>query len=315
MTMANLSRIDLNLLVVLEAIASEGGVSRAAEKLNLTQPAISHALARLREALGDPLFVRQGRNLAPTALTKRLIVPLRRSLQSLGALIEKGGSFDPQRTEASFVVALRDPMEMLVLPVMMRGLAGASPSIDLRTVQVRRRSVEAGLADGTLDVVLDVALPLSERIHRRRVTSDGFVVVMRRGHPALRRGFTLAGYLALEHIMVTSRGKGPGPEDLELGQRGLHRRVRLRCRNYLAAFQVVRETDLALTMPERYAALLNGAPAVRTVRLPIKMAPLDLYLYWHDRVDGDPANRWLRALLQSAFERPRRSVSSATRRG
>src|ERR1700716_359119 len=122
MNMINLSRVDLNLLVVLEAIVDEGGVSRAAERLNLTQPAISHALARLRETMGDPLFVRHGRNLAPTALTKRLI----------------------------------EPLEVLILPPMMRRLARTAPRIDLRTVQVRRRSVEAGLADGTLDAVLDV---------------------------------------------------------------------------------------------------------------------------------------------------------------
>jgi DNA-binding transcriptional LysR family regulator len=301
MSMVNLSRIDLNLLVVLEAIADEGGVSRAAEKLSLTQPAVSHALARLRETMGDPLFVRHGRNLAPTALTKRLIEPLRRSLQTLGALIEKSDGFDPARTEAAFSVAMRDPLEVLILPPMMRRLARTAPRIDLRTVQVRRRSVEAGLADGTLDAVLDVSLPLSERVHRQRVGTDRFVVVARKSHPGIRPGFTLPAYLEQQHVMVTSRRRGPGAEDIELGQHGLRRHVRLRCRNYLAAFRVVGETDLVLTMPERYAALLGGRPAIRALKIPVKMPTLDLWLYWHDRVHHDPANRWLRTELLEAL--------------
>ena len=118
MHMTNLSRVDLNLLVVLDAIVAEGGVSRAAERLNLTQPAVSHALARLRELFDDPLFVREGRSLAPTSLTKRLIEPLRQSLLALGTLIEKGESFDPARTETTFTVSMRDPMEVLILPAL-----------------------------------------------------------------------------------------------------------------------------------------------------------------------------------------------------
>jgi DNA-binding transcriptional LysR family regulator len=295
--MTNLSRIDLNLLVVLIAIADEGGVGRAAEKLNLTQPAVSHALARLRQTMGDPLFVRDGRKLAPTALTRRLIDPLRRSLQGLEALIDKGAGFDPRRSEAGFTLALRDPLEVLILPSLMRRFARQAPHIDLRCVQVRRRSIEAGLADGTLDVAFDVPLPLSEQVHRQKVGSDRFVVVARKSHPRIRPGFTLATYLQQQHVMVTSRRRGPGAEDIELGQQSLRRHVRLRCRNYLAAFRVIGQTDLVLTMPERYAALLGGNTALRALRMPVKMATLDLYLYWHDRVHDDPANRWLRQQL------------------
>jgi DNA-binding transcriptional LysR family regulator len=207
----NLSRVDLNLLVVLEAIIVEGGVSSAALKLNLTQPAVSHALARLRELFGDPLFVRQGRTLVPSALTRRLIEPLQQSLRAVGSLIEHSEGFDPGRSEMTFTVATRDPMEVLLLPGLMKRLATEAPNIDLHTVQVRRRTIEAGLSDGTLDAVLDVPLPLSERIHRQRVGSDRFVVVARKGHPKVRPGFTLPTYLEQQHVMVTARRRGPGP--------------------------------------------------------------------------------------------------------
>ncbi|WP_218037221.1 LysR family transcriptional regulator [Reyranella soli] len=299
--MINLSRVDLNLLVVLEAIVAEGGVSRAAERLNLTQPAVSHALARLRELFDDPLFVRAGRNLAPTALTKGLVEPLRQSLQALGALIEKGEGFDPARARTVFTVSMRDPMEVLILPKLMKRLAREAPGIDLRTVQMRRRSVENGLADGTLDAAFDVALPLSERIHRQRISADRFVVAARKGHPRVRPGFTLATYLAEKHVMVTSRRRGPGAEDIELGQHGQRRHVSLRCRNYLAAIQVVAGSDLVLTMTARYASLLGAASGVRVLAMPLRMPTLDLFLYWHDRVHNDPANRWLRLQLVEAL--------------
>lgn len=301
MHMIDLSRIDLNLLVVLEAIVAEGGVSRAAVRLNLTQPAVSHALARLRELFDDPLFVREGRNLAPTLLTKRPIEPLRQSLQALGTLIERGESFDPALSTTAFSVSMRDPMEVLILPHMMQRFRRSAPCIDLRTVQVRRRSLESGLADGTLDAALDVALPLSERIHRQRVTADRFVVAARKGHPRVRPGFGLATYLAEKHVMVTSRRRGPGAEDIELGQQGQRRHVTLRCRNYLAAIRVVAESDLVLTMTARYASLLGAGSGVRMLAMPLEMPTLDLFLYWHDRAHDDPANRWLRLQLVEAL--------------
>ena len=160
MHMANLSRLDLNLLVVLAAIVEEGGVGRAAEKLNLTQPAVSHALSRLREALGDQLFERQGRSLVPTVFTKRLIEPLRRALGDLATLVDKGGGFDPARDAATFTVAMRDAFEVLILPPMMRRLAKLAPKVDLRSAQVRRRNVESGLADGTLDACVIIVKEL-----------------------------------------------------------------------------------------------------------------------------------------------------------
>jgi DNA-binding transcriptional LysR family regulator len=310
--MPNIAKLDLNLLVVLEAIYSEGGVSRAGEKLNLTQPAISHALARLRLVFDDPLFRREGRALVPTPLTRGLIAPLRRSLRELGLLLNEAGRFDPGRSEARFTVAMRDPVELLVLPAAMARIARAAPHVDLRSVQVARRNIETGLASGMLDLAMDVPLPLPERIHRERVAADRLVVVARRGHPALRRGLDLEAYLAQEHVMVTSRRKGPGFEDLALAERGLQRRVRLRCRNYVAAFRLVSETDLLLTMPERYAGVLNRAFANRVLPLPVETPTLDLYFYWHEAAASDPANLWLRGVLRDAFQASKRDSASGS---
>jgi DNA-binding transcriptional LysR family regulator len=302
--MVNLSRVDLNLLVVLETILSEGGVSRAAAKLNLTQPTISHALARLREQFDDPLFVRHGRTLAPTPLARSLREPLAAALHSLGGVLATGRRFDPAQTAAIFTVAMRDPMELVVLPSLARQLASA-PQVELRAVQVRRRSLEAALADGSLDAAIDMPLPLSDRVRKHKiVVADDFVVVARAGHPRLRRKPTLAAYLEQQHLMVSSRRRGPALEDLALGQLGVHRRVRLRCRSYAAAFRIVAESDFVLTMPQRYSKLLNKAYGNRILQMPMATPALDLYLYWHEAMDGDGANRWLRtALLDVLNER------------
>lgn len=299
--MAHVNRPDLNLLVVLEAIAGEGGVTRAAERLNITQSAVSHALARLRDVFGDPLFVREGQTLRPTPLTRAVIEPLRQNLHSLAQLFSDAGAFDPPKSAARFTISLRDPVEALVLPPLMVKIAKTAPGIDLRTTQARRRNVEDALAAGGLDLAIDVPLPLSDAVHRQRVASGPLVVIARKGHPKVRRGLKLETYMQLEHVMVTSRRRGPGLEDIALSERGLNRRIRLRCRNHFAALRVVSETDLLLTMPGRQAPVLNAAFGNQVLPLPIKTANLDLFLYWHASVDRDPANRWLRGLVRQAF--------------
>jgi DNA-binding transcriptional LysR family regulator len=133
------------------------------------------------------------------------------------------------------------------------------------------------------------------------VSADHFVVAVRKTHPRVRPGFALAAYLAEKHVMVTSRRRGPGAEDIELGQHGKRRHVSLRCRNYLAAFRVVAESDLVLTMTARYAKLLTAGSGVRVLPMPLRMPTLDLFLYWHDRVHDDQANRWLRLQLVEAL--------------
>jgi DNA-binding transcriptional LysR family regulator len=298
----HISRIDLNLLVVLDAIYTEGGITRAAEKLHLTQPAISHSLGRLRELFRDALFVREGRAMVPTPLARNLIEPVRRALRSLEVTLNELERFDPASTRRRFTVAVRDVFEATVLPPLLQQVAHAAPSVDVAAVQVERRDLESELAAGTLDCALDVLLPMSEQVRRRRITVDQHVVVARRSHPAVRRGLTLATYLKQHHVLVSSRRSGPGLEDVELSRQGLSRRIRLRCQHYFAACRVVSQTDLVLTMPGSYARIANRQFGNRILPLPFAMPPLDAYLYWHANVDREPANRWLRERLAVAFE-------------
>ena len=299
--MMHISRVDLNLFIVFEAIYAEGSVTRASLKLNLTQPAISHALGRLRVMFDDPLFVRQGHLMVSTPLSRSIIEPVRQSLRGFEVTLNKLNRFDPATTEKEFTLALRDVLESTVLPPLMVALEQAAPHAKVAAVQVDRRELESELQAGTLDCAIDVLLPLSPEIRHVRILADRTLVVARRGHPRLPGGITLDAYLDEEHILASSRRKGPGIEDFELSRLGLQRKIRLRCQHYFAACRVVSQTDLVLTMPERYARVANQQFDNQLLALPLEMPAWDVYLYWHANVEDDPANKWLRERLTAAM--------------
>lgn len=296
--MVHINRFDLNLLVVFDAVYREGSATKAAEKLNLTQPAISHALARLRTLVDDPLFERMGRSLVPTAAARSLVDPVRQALRTLDMALTHLGQFDPRKAERRFVIGARDVLEATILPALMQHISASAPLVDVASVRADRKLLESGLASGLIDVAMDMLLPLSEDIRRRRVEMDRLVVVARRGHNAIADSLDLPTYLRLDHILVSSRRHGGGLEDLELARLGLQRRVRLRCQHYFAACRVASQTELVVTMPERYARIINlDNFGNQILPMPIEAQTMDLYLYWHASADDDPANRWLRSQL------------------
>ncbi|AWK89481.1 LysR family transcriptional regulator [Azospirillum thermophilum] len=300
----HVSRLDLNLFVVLDAIYAEGNITRAARSLNLTQPALSHALGRLRAVFDDPLFVRQGSVMMPTPLTRSLIGPVQQALRTLSTSVQQCRDFDPAATRRSFTIGVRDVLESKLLPPLIGALRTAAPLIDLSSVRADRRELESELAAGSLDMAVDVLLTLSGGVRRARLLSDRLVVVARDGHPALDGPPDLETYLAQSHILVSSRRKGMGLEDVELARIGRHRRIALRCQHYYAACRVVADSDLLLTMPEHYAHSANRNLPNRVFPVPFDTPPLDVYLYWHETADHDPANRWLRDLLLTLFAAP-----------
>ena len=299
----HLNRVDLNLLVVLDAIYTEGGITKAARKLHLTQPAISHALSRLREMFGDPLFERQGQAMVPTPLARGIIEPVRRSLRNLEITLNQVARFDPATSQVKFTIAVRDVLEATLLPALMERVARQAPHIEIAAVRADRRELESELAMGTLDAAIDVLLlPLSEHIHHAPIGVDPLVVVARKGHPTVRPGLTIETYLKQDHILASSRRAGPGMEDMELGRHGRQRNIRLRCQHYFAACSVVSRTDLILTMPETYARIASKQFGNQILPFPLSMPTLDAHLYWHANVEAEPANRWLRERVMEVFK-------------
>jgi DNA-binding transcriptional LysR family regulator len=290
----HISRVDLNLFIVFEAIYTEGSVTRASQKLSLTQPAISHALGRLRQMFDDPLFVRQGHAMVSTPLARNIIEPIRRSLRGLEVTLNGLDQFDPASTPKRFNIALRDVLEATILPPLMLGVRQSAPLVDVVASHVERRELVGELAAGTLDGAIDVLLPLASEIMHTRIYQDSTVVVARKGHPAIDGAVDIDTYLKQDHILASSRRRGPGLEDFELSRFGLERRVRLRCQHYFAACRVVSQTDMILTMPGRYAHIANDQFGNQILPFPLEVPAFDVFLYWHANVDNDPANRWFR---------------------
>lgn len=297
----HLSRADLNLFVVLDAIYSQGSITRASQVLNLSQPALSHALARLRTMFDDPLFVRQGAAMVPTPFTRGIITQVRQGLQLFEASLQTDQSFHPAQTQRRFHLGLRDVFEATILPPLVQKISEQAPGITIASVRVDRREIETALSSGDLDMVLEVPIPLSKQIRQQRVSRDRLIVLSRKGHPQMpkkkNRALDLDTYLQQAHVLVSSRRQGMGLEDFELNREGLRRQISLRCQHYFAACRVVSETDLLLTMPEQYANIANAQFMNRIDPFPLATQPIDAHLYWHSSADNDPANSWLREQL------------------
>jgi DNA-binding transcriptional LysR family regulator len=297
---------------VLEAVYREGNLTRAGQQLNLTQPAISHALKRLRDLLQDPLFVRHGPHMVPTPFTRNMIEQVRHALQILEVNLSESRNFVPEHTRRNFHLSLWEYAEALVLPDLLRHLTRAAPGMSVTTLRVKRRDLETELASGSVDLAIDIPMTMSDRIRHKWLLNEPFVVVARPGHPAIANKLDLDTYLAQRHIQVSSRRHGPSLIDVELSRRGLRRQVFLRNQHNHTASMVVHETDMLLTLPERHALILNTDAVNANLRnrvypFPLPAPRLEAHLYWHESVENDPANRWLREEIEKVLAREART--------
>lgn len=292
-----LSRIDLNLFTVFDAIYREGGITPASKRLHLSQPAVSHALGRLRELLNDPLFERHGNEMTPTPLARSLAATIRDSLGDLEHMLQRAGRFDAASSSRRFTIAVRESQEIAFLPKLAALLSTQAPHLELSMVRIERRDLEDELQSGELDVAIDVALPVSADVRRERVSAEPLVVLARPGHPQANGAISLEDYLSAEHVLVTGRRRGGGYEDIALGRLGMSRRIRLRCQQHAAACEIVRQTDWLVTMTRAQACVANARTNNQTLTFPVGISPMESFLYWHANADADPAAQWLRGRL------------------
>lgn len=312
----HLSQVDLNLFVVLDAIYREGNITRAGHQLNLTQPAISHALKRLRDLLKDPLFVRRGAEMVPTPFTRNMIDQVRQALQILEVNLCESHQFDPAHTRRNFHISLWEYIESIALPTLLHRLERDAPEMSITTTRVKRRDLEGELARGSLDLAIDVPMTTSEPIHQKRLLTERLVVMARAEHPAIRNGMLdFETYLAQPHVLVSSRRYGPSLIDLELSRLGFRRKIALRCQHTFPACRVVSQTNFLLTLSETHARLASVGGDTCLYPLPLKIPEVEAQMYWHESVENDPANRWLRQQIEAVLSgqghngKVRRSVS------
>lgn len=297
-----LHQIDLNLLVVFDAVYREQNLTRAAEQLSLSQPAISHALGRLRELLGDPLFTRVGRTMAPTAKARSLIQPVRQALSALEQGLFPSATFEAARSERRFHIAVRDAFETLWLPPLVERLEREAPRVRLVSVRMPQPAqLEAELAAGTVDLALDLPMTMGAGVQSTVLGAEGVLRVMaRKGHPAFKKGaISLERYLAADHVLVSSRRRGPGLEDLAVRALGQRRRIAVRCQSHLAACRTVARSDLLLTLPKRMLDELAAGIPHASAPVPFDTPSIGVHLYWHTSAQSDPAITWLRTLIET----------------
>ena len=297
----HISRIDLNLFVVFDAIYSEGSITRAAEVLHLTQPAVSHALGRLREVLSDELFIRSARGMRPTPYADQLIGTVRQSLNQLQRGLQQSVEFTPSRLNTQFRLNIRDMFEVLLMPELIRCCRRYAPEVTFSCIRVPREQLIHDLASGRVDLAAEILLNHDESIVRRKVSEDRLVCLLRTGHPALEKDWTLAEMLRWPHVLVSTREHGPGYEDVQLSRHGLQRQIGLRTPHFFSAALVVAQSDLLVCAPERFANILSRRLGLMVKPFPMTLAPLELYLYWHYSVDQEPAHRWLREQVINAM--------------
>ncbi|HEX2670749.1 MAG TPA: LysR family transcriptional regulator [Polyangiaceae bacterium] len=299
----NLSTLDLNLLLVLEAVLAERSVAGAAKRLHVTPPAISNALARLRDALGDPIVTRSGRGIVPTPRALELGPAISRALAEIGRALH-GEAFDPSTAPVVLTLALADAGQLARVPRLAASVSSRLPEARLRVVNVDTMLALGGLGGTEVDVAIGVS-HAAPGIHRRPLYAEQYVVVARLGHPRLGARATRRALAAERHAEVHVAFGKPNPALERAYQKlGITRKVAMVVPTFTAAATAVAATDLIAAIPESVVGVLGPALGLRVIATPLRIPPTAMYLSWHQRTHADPAVSLFRELIVGAMGEP-----------
>lgn len=299
MNAAHIDDIDLNLLRVFDAVYRARNVSRAAELLDLTQPAASHALTRLRLLIKDPLFVRAAGGVQPTPKADRLALAVQSALGTLARALNESGQFQASESHTRFRIHMSDIGEARFLPAIMAALKQRAPGITIETLPLPQAEIAAALDSGKISFAFGF-LPAVKDTQRQHLLRDRYIVLLRDGHPLVRRrraGLTQKDMQGLDYAAVRSHS-----ETLRILQLlKLEDRLRLSAAHFLALPAIVRATDLGVLMPQNIAEgfAAAGGYAIAEPKMPLR--DFSVSLHWSRRFEADPANRWMRELLIELF--------------
>jgi DNA-binding transcriptional LysR family regulator len=297
----NVADVDLNLLRVFDAVLHEGSVTAAAARLELTQPAVSNALARLRSLLGDPLFVRSASGMEPTPFARGVAEPVRQALALLETALAHGPGFEPATATRTFRFYMSDVGQVEFLPPLVERVQRIAPSVKLEAPAVDIDDISDALSSGALDVAVGFLPSLGPPIARRALFRDPYVCLMRADHPIER--LTKKKFLEATHALVTYRAGGHRVIEEALERAGAGPRIALRVPHFTVVPMVLECTDLILTLPARVARVYESRGRFKSLTPPIPIPPAEVAVHWHERFDGDPGNRWLRDQLVDLLAR------------
>ena len=297
----DLRRVDLNLLIVFETLMHERSVTRAAEKLFLGQPAISAALARLRALFDDPLFVRTGRSMEPTARAQEIARLLSPALDSISTAVSLAADFDPATSNAVFRIGLSDDGEFALLPMLLKRLRAEAPGIVLVVRRVNYILMPGLLASGEISIGVSYTTDLPANAKRRKLRDIGVKVLRADSRPG---PLTLEEYCARPHVMVSFSGDLNGAIDLDLERIGRSRRVVLAVPQFGSLRALLRNTEMIATVPDYAACTLVEDSCLRAEDAPLEIRPAELSMAWSSAHDNDPAERWLRERMIQFMQVP-----------
>ncbi|QCC86140.1 LysR family transcriptional regulator [Desulfovibrio desulfuricans] len=290
--------MDLNLLIALDALLSTGSVTAAAERMGVSIPAMSRTLNRIRTLVADPVFVRAGRGLVPTAKAESLRSGVHDLILQAQALLERAESFDTRSLRKTVTIRADDGVGSFLGPIFLQMLHEAAPLVDVRFTAQGQQDV-ASLREGLIDLDIGVIPDLGPEIVRQRLLHDSYVIVVHQGHPLAQLGVVTAeAYAACSHVVFSRRGIARGPVDVELDKKGLTRRVCAVAASLAETIAVARGTDLVASVPERLTQNLRQGMTV--LRLPVTTPAVQISQAWHPRFSTDPGHQFLRGLMLQA---------------
>ena len=288
--------IDTRLLQVFNEIYAKKSVSNAALALGLPQPAVSIALAKLREHFGNPLFVRTTDGMVPTPLGAELIEPVRAALNAVSAVVDFSTHFEPSTSKRVFKIAMTDISQLILLPKLWERLRLTAPGVGIDVFPLSNETPQL-LESGAVDLALGYVPELEAGFYQQRLFSQHFVCMVSQNHPRIQGKLKLKQYLQEDHAAIVSSGAAPKIIDETLHAMGKERRIALRIPHFLGASFVVELTDLLITIPQRLAEVLQGRGAYVIYPVPFVIPTYEVKQHWHERYHHDAASRWLRGVI------------------
>lgn len=306
--MVDIRNLDLNLLVVFDALMRERNATRAAVRVRLSQPAVSYALRRLRDVLDDPLFVRTRGGMQPTPRAEEIFSISAPVLEALQAALRTGSAFDPSQARRSFEIMLSDSGELIYLPRLIQYMQRRAPGVRLTIRRLARALVHEELASGTLHLAIGW-IDRSGGLRSEVLFNEDLVAIASTRHPRIKTSITLSQFLDEWHIVVGKDKSGAQwffqPADARakrsLAATTASLKIAMRVPHFLAVPHIVSNTELICLVPRKFGVIYADQGLVRVVSLPINLKPLPISMFWHPRVENDPAILWLRSVIKDLF--------------
>ena len=296
-----LTDIDLNQLVLFQQLMVERRVSKVAENLGLTQPAVSNTLAKLRRQFGDDLFVRTPAGMVPTPFAEQLAEPIGYALGMIHSGLNQHSRFDPASVQRSVTIGMTDIGEIVFLPALVERLRLQAPGVSLSTVRTTATRLRDDMASGQVDLAIGPLPQLKAGFFQRRLFRQRYVCLFRKGHALARKRLTLADFKAAEHLVIVSAGTGHGQVDELIRRAGVERSVRLTIPHFVSVGHLLRRTDMVATVTERLAQSLVEPFELSYRPHPVDLPEIAINVFWHAKVHRSPAHQWLRGVVFDLF--------------